>query len=154
MKLAIVYDNRTLDPHLSPGRGFPCLVGNDLLFDTGGDGSRLLSNIGQMGLDIGVIKTGVLSHAHGDHSGGLAGLLVVNKNLTVYLLRSFPTSFKKHVRARAKLVEGHEPMEIARGIWTTAELDTMKREPTIKDHSKVTRPRSIEFSSVTADVAW
>jgi glyoxylase-like metal-dependent hydrolase (beta-lactamase superfamily II) len=115
VRLAIVYDNSTSDPNLSHGWGFSCLVGDDLLFDSGGDGSRLLSNMGQMALDVDGTKTVVLSHAHGDHSGGLAGLLVLNKNLTVYLPRSFPTSFKKQVRARAKLVEVHEPMEIAGG---------------------------------------
>jgi len=101
MKITVVYDNRTLDPDLSPAWGFSCLVGDDLLFDTGGDGSRLLSNMVQMEVDVGGIKSAVLSHAHGDHTGGLGVLLAVNKNLTV---------------------EVHEPREIAEGIYTTGEM--------------------------------
>ncbi|MEA3459650.1 MAG: MBL fold metallo-hydrolase, partial [Chloroflexota bacterium] len=60
MRFAIVYDNRTLDPNLSPAWGFSCLVGDDLLFDTGGDGHRLLSNMEKMGIDAKGIKTVVL----------------------------------------------------------------------------------------------
>jgi len=75
MKIIIVYDNRTLDPNLTSGWGFACLVGDDLLFDTGGDGRTLLSNMAQMGIDPAGIRTVVLSHAHGDHTGGLGALL-------------------------------------------------------------------------------
>jgi len=122
MKITVVYDNKTLDPDLSPAWGFSCLVDDDLLLDTGGDGPRLLSNMVQMGLDIGGIKTAVLSHAHGDHTGGLGGIMAVNKNLTVYLPRSFSIGFKEQVKARARVVEVHEPMEIAEGIYTTGEM--------------------------------
>jgi 7,8-dihydropterin-6-yl-methyl-4-(beta-D-ribofuranosyl)aminobenzene 5'-phosphate synthase len=122
MKIAVVYDNETLDPDLSPAWGFSCLVGGDLLFDTGGDGPRLLSNMERMGLDVGRIRSVVLSHAHGDHTGGLAGRLAVNEEITLYLPRSFPTRFKEQVKAHARVVEVHEPMEIAEGVYTTGEM--------------------------------
>jgi 7,8-dihydropterin-6-yl-methyl-4-(beta-D-ribofuranosyl)aminobenzene 5'-phosphate synthase len=122
MRIAVVYDNRTLDPELSPAWGFSCLVGDDLLFDTGGDGPRLLSNMERMGLGVGRIKSVILSHAHGDHAGGLAGLLAVNKEITVYLPRSFRHSFKEQVRAHARVVEVHEPIEMAQGVYTTGEM--------------------------------
>jgi 7,8-dihydropterin-6-yl-methyl-4-(beta-D-ribofuranosyl)aminobenzene 5'-phosphate synthase len=122
MKITVVYDNKTLDPDLSPAWGFSCLVGEDFLFDTGGDGPRLLSNMERMGLDVGGIKTVALSHAHGDHTGGLGGLLAANKDLTVCFPRSFPSKFKQQVRARARVVEVHEPVEIAEGIYTTGEM--------------------------------
>jgi len=122
MKITVAYDNKTLDPDLSPAWGFSCLVGDDLLFDTGGDGARLLSNMVQMGLDVGGIKTVALSHAHGDHTGGLGGLLAFNENLTVYLPRSFPIGFKEQARTRARVVAVHEPMEIAEDIHTTGEM--------------------------------
>lgn len=122
MKIAMVYDNQSLRGDLSPAWGFSCLVGDDLLFDTGGDGPRLLSNMERMGLDVGRVKTVVLSHAHGDHTGGLADLLAINKEITVYLPRSFPTRFKEQVKAHARLAEVHEPMEIAPGIYTTGEI--------------------------------
>lgn len=71
MKIATVYDNGTLDPDLALGWGFSCRVGDYLLFDIGGDGPRLLSN---MGIDAGSTRSVVLSHAHDDHTGGLGDL--------------------------------------------------------------------------------
>ncbi len=122
MKFTIVYDNRSLYPHLVPKWGFSCLVGDDLLFDTGGDGRTLLSNMARMGIDLAAIETVVLSHAHGDHTGGLAGLLGTGVRPTVYVPRSFPARFKAGVRALTTLVEVREPVEIRPGIHTTGEV--------------------------------
>ena len=122
MKFTTVYDNRSLYPHLVPKWGFACLVGDDLLFDTGGDGRTLLHNMAQMEIDQAAIETVVLSHAHGDHTGGLAGLLGAGVRPTVYVPRSFPASFKAGVRALTTLVEVHEPVEIRPGIHTTGEV--------------------------------
>ncbi len=74
MKFTIVYDNETLAPALASVWGFACLVDDDFLFDTGGDAERLLSNMKAMGIDPLKIKAVFLSHAHGDHTGGLRGL--------------------------------------------------------------------------------
>ena len=122
MKIAVVYDNKSLRRELAPAWGFSCLVDDGLLFDTGGDGPRLLSNMVQMGLDVGRIKSVVLSHAHGDHTGGLGALLAVNEEITVYLPRSSSSRFKGQVKARTHVVEVHEPMGIAEGIYTTGEM--------------------------------
>jgi 7,8-dihydropterin-6-yl-methyl-4-(beta-D-ribofuranosyl)aminobenzene 5'-phosphate synthase len=122
MKFTTVYDNRSLYPHLISKWGFACLVGDDLLFDTGGDGRTLLHNMAHTGIDPAAIETVVLSHAHGDHTGGLAGLLGAGVHPTVYVPRSFPASFKADVRALTTLVEVHEPVEIRPGIHTSGEV--------------------------------
>lgn len=119
MRLATVYDNRTLDPNLASAWGFACLVGDDLLFDTGGDAGRLLSNMEGMGIDPMEIRTVVLSHAHGDHTGGLGGLLGTGVRPTVYAPRSFPRQFKADVRSLTTLVEVDGPVEIRPGIHST-----------------------------------
>jgi 7,8-dihydropterin-6-yl-methyl-4-(beta-D-ribofuranosyl)aminobenzene 5'-phosphate synthase len=123
MRLATVYDNETLDPNLASAWGFACLVGDDLLFDTGGDAGRLLSNMEKMGIDPMGIGTVILSHAHGDHTGGLGGLLHMGVRPTVYVLRSFPRRFKADVRSLTALVEVDGPAEILPGIHTTGEVD-------------------------------
>jgi len=40
------------------------------MFDTGGDGRRLLSHMEIMGKDPEKIQMVFLSHSHGDHTGG------------------------------------------------------------------------------------
>ncbi len=122
MRFATIYDNRSLYPHLASRWGFACLVGDDLLFDTGGDGRTLLSNMAKMGIDPSRIGTVVLSHAHGDHTGGLGSLLGTGVRPTVYVPRSFPSRFKADVRSLTRLVEVHEPMEIRPGVHTTGEV--------------------------------
>jgi 7,8-dihydropterin-6-yl-methyl-4-(beta-D-ribofuranosyl)aminobenzene 5'-phosphate synthase len=121
MKIATIYDNRTLDPDLASAWGFACLLGDDLLFDTGGDAGRLLSNAERMGIDPVGIGTVVLSHAHGDHVGGLRGLLDTGARPTVYVPCSFPQRFKADVRSLTTLVEVDEPAEIRPGVHTTGE---------------------------------
>jgi len=122
MRIATVYDNRTLDPTLASGWGFACVVDEGLLFDTGGDGRRLLFNMAAMGIDPAEIGTVVLSHAHGDHTGGLAGLLAAGVRPVVYVPRSFPRRLKAQVRSLTRLVEVGGPVEIQGGIYTTGEM--------------------------------
>jgi 7,8-dihydropterin-6-yl-methyl-4-(beta-D-ribofuranosyl)aminobenzene 5'-phosphate synthase len=122
MKFIIVYDNRTLDTNLTSGWGFSCLVSDDLLFDTGGDGRTLLSNMTKMGIDPAGIRTVVLSHAHGDHTGGLGALLGTGVRPAVYVPRSFPARFKADVHSLTTLVEVHGPAEIRPSIYTTGEV--------------------------------
>ena len=94
MKVSVVYDNEVLRGGLKPGWGFSCLIDNDILFDTGGDGVALLHNMEKLGINLSNIKSVVLSHAHGDHTGGLLELLEENQDLSVYALPSFYMALK------------------------------------------------------------
>jgi 7,8-dihydropterin-6-yl-methyl-4-(beta-D-ribofuranosyl)aminobenzene 5'-phosphate synthase len=121
----IVYDNNRYDERLHTAWGFSCLVeaGETMvLFDTGGDGAMLLNNMMKLGLDPQAIDTIVLSHAHGDHTGGLGALLSTGAQPVVYVPASFSSSFKDGVRARTELVEVAGPMEILPGFYTTGEV--------------------------------
>ncbi|MFQ6100940.1 MAG: MBL fold metallo-hydrolase [Anaerolineae bacterium] len=93
-----------------------------VLFDTGASAPTLLGNMAKLGLDPQAIDVIVLSHAHGDHTGGLGSLLGTGIRPTVYVPRSFPSRFKADVRSLTRLVEVHEPMEIRPGIHTTGEV--------------------------------
>jgi 7,8-dihydropterin-6-yl-methyl-4-(beta-D-ribofuranosyl)aminobenzene 5'-phosphate synthase len=126
LTLTIVYDNNAYDPHLRAAWGFSCLIeyrGQVVLFDTGGDSPTLLANMTTLGIDPGQIEAVVFSHIHGDHTGGLSGLLpMAGDGLTVFVPRSFPARFKKAVRTRAQLVEAHEPREVGEEVYTTGEM--------------------------------
>ena len=121
----VVYDNNEYDPALRTAWGFSCWVESGeatVLFGTGGDGATLLGNMAELGLDPQSIDAVVLSHTHGDHTGGLAGLLDTGVRPTVYVPAAFPASFKADVSARTVLVEVTGPIEIAPGVYATGQV--------------------------------
>jgi len=120
--LTVLYDNDVHDPTLEAGWGFACLVetvGSTVLFDTAASGPALLKNMAALGKDPLAVDAVVLSHAHEDHTAGLASLLAVGARPTVYLLSSFSTAFQDTVRSYTKVVTAPSPAEVAPGIYTT-----------------------------------
>lgn len=135
MTFTVVYDNNAYEDRLQTAWGFACWVETEgtteettaetsaVLFDTGGDGARLLGNMSKLGLDPQDIDAVVLSHAHGDHTGGLGALLGTGVKPTVYVPASFSASFKSDVRSHTDVVEVTDPMEVAPGVYSTGEVD-------------------------------
>jgi 7,8-dihydropterin-6-yl-methyl-4-(beta-D-ribofuranosyl)aminobenzene 5'-phosphate synthase len=114
--------------------------GGRLLFDTGQSGTVLIHNAEQMGIDLGHVDALALSHAHFDHSGGLASFLEVccpdlplfaNPDLfqNRYTLlregnRSIGLRISREVLSqRLDLRLSAAPAKIFPGVWTTGEID-------------------------------
>jgi len=131
MKITIVYDNEVRIGKLKAGWGFASLIEiphtPPILFDTGADAPALMHNMKELGIDAGHIGIIVISHAHGDHTGGLRGLLEVNKEAELYLPASFPVSIPGR-----KITTVAEPIEIAEGIFSTGELKGIEQSLAIK----------------------
>jgi len=132
LTITVLYDNVAHDARLQTDWGFACLIEGleqPLLFDTGGNGDILLRNMHALGVDPQTVRTVVLSHAHGDHTGGLATFLAKNPDVAVYLPQSFPANIKETVRrAGAAFVEVSEPTAIVIDAHTTGELGSPIRE--------------------------
>jgi len=126
MIVTLVYDNNPSVEGLKTGWGFSCLVEGcqkTILFDTGGDSETLLYNMEKLGIDPTQVEVVFLSHIHGDHTGGLEGFLEKNAKVDVFLLPSFPSSFKRKVKSLgADYVEVGEPSEVCKGVFSTGEL--------------------------------
>ena len=123
--LTVVFDNYPFLEGLKTSWGFSCLVeGKEktVLFDTGGDGDILLYNMEQLGIDPGKIDAVVISHTHGDHTGGLTRLLQANAKIEVYLPASSGTDLKNLARSGGGLVEVSDALPVCAGIWSTGEL--------------------------------
>jgi 7,8-dihydropterin-6-yl-methyl-4-(beta-D-ribofuranosyl)aminobenzene 5'-phosphate synthase len=139
LEITVVYDNNPYKKGLETAWGFSCFIrGTEkaILFDTGGDGSILLANMKKLGIDPGEIDLIVLSHIHGDHVGGLHGVLERNPEVNVYLPKSFPESFKDAVKHYgAKVVEIQESLKICEDVYSTGELGTWIKEQSLIIHT-------------------
>jgi 7,8-dihydropterin-6-yl-methyl-4-(beta-D-ribofuranosyl)aminobenzene 5'-phosphate synthase len=124
--LRIVYDNVPHTEGLETAWGFSCVITGcekTILFDTGGEGDILMRNMQKCGVEPRQIDVVVLSHTHGDHTGGLDEFLAVNSHVEVYLPKAFPGQFKEQVRGAAeKVIETDGPQEICAGVCTTGVL--------------------------------
>jgi 7,8-dihydropterin-6-yl-methyl-4-(beta-D-ribofuranosyl)aminobenzene 5'-phosphate synthase len=124
--VTVVYDNYSCDDRLETAWGFACVIeglAETILFDTGGEGKLLLANMAKAGFQPKQIECVVLSHIHGDHTGGLADLLKANSKVKVFMPRAFPDDFRKKVaESGARVVETEEPSQVCDGAWTTGVL--------------------------------
>jgi len=133
--ITVVYDNNPQRQGLGTAWGFSCVITGaekTILFDTGGDGPLLLSNMEKLAIEPNSIETIVLSHIHGDHTGGLNGFLEKNPNVTIYMPKSFPERFKDSVRGYgSKIVEVEEALKICEDVYSTGQLGTLIREQSL-----------------------
>jgi len=121
VRITIVYDNEVKKEGLRAGWGFSALIEGEktppVLFDTGADSSTLLYNMKKLGIDVERIGIIVISHAHGDHTGGLSGILGLNKDAEIYL----PASSGGTIPGR-KVTTVVESIQICDDVFSTGEL--------------------------------
>lgn len=126
LTITVVHDNYPFVEGLTTAWGFSAHIAGarkNILFDTGSDGPLLLKNLDKLEIDPASIDALILSHVHGDHAGGLAGLLQANPRVEVYLPASFPDRVKDLVRrSGAGVVEVDGPREICENVCTTGVL--------------------------------
>jgi 7,8-dihydropterin-6-yl-methyl-4-(beta-D-ribofuranosyl)aminobenzene 5'-phosphate synthase len=124
--------------------GFAALVeadGRRILFDTGARPETVLSNAGEMGIDLSGVTDVILSHNHGDHTGGLITLRgAMSKKNAQALSRAHVAKgifFNRRERdaeretnpmiatgadyraVGGRFVEYDKPVELYPGVWLT-----------------------------------
>lgn len=138
LRVTVAYDNVPHAPGLETAWGFAAVIetgATKLLFDTGGDGPTLLANLRRLGVDPRSIEAIVLSHIHGDHTGGLRDFLAHEPDVTVYMPRSFPAAFRRAVEQRGARVETvGGPGHLFANVHSTGELsDGVQEQALIVD---------------------
>jgi len=133
MQITILYDNDVYKKGLQADWGFSCLVevplhgGTRILFDTGTNGSILLSNMEKLNIDPTTIDEIFISHAHFDHVGGLSAFLNVKSDVTIYV----PPSLRG-IRGGKEVVSVSEPLKIHENVFSTGEIDHIEQSMAVK----------------------
>ena len=135
LRVSVVCDNVVHDPHLAPHWGFSCYVEGlqkSILFDTGGDGTILLSNLEILAIPPQDVEVLFLSHIHWDHVGGVEALLSQNPEVEVWIPQSFPAEFRSHVEAvGARCKELSNSVLMCRSVYSTGELGNTTLEQSL-----------------------
>jgi 7,8-dihydropterin-6-yl-methyl-4-(beta-D-ribofuranosyl)aminobenzene 5'-phosphate synthase len=124
--ISVVYDNYVHTDGLKSDWGFAIVIEGlekNILFDTGARPDVFESNFGKMNLDAGKIGFLVLSHEHGDHTGGIPAFMKMRKGIPVIIPYSFSESFKKRMTDYGYepfLVK--EPVKICTNLYSSGEF--------------------------------
>lgn len=121
--------------------GYAALVevdGKQILFDTGARSDVVLQNAKELGIDLSTVEDVVISHFHGDHTGGLltlrramsaispkalsrlhvgAGITQPRFNLQRQQRNSFIEVAAAYQKTGGTIIEHTAPTQIASGIW-------------------------------------
>jgi 7,8-dihydropterin-6-yl-methyl-4-(beta-D-ribofuranosyl)aminobenzene 5'-phosphate synthase len=152
--------------------GFAALVevdGRSWLFDTGARPETVLANARELKIDLSNITDVILSHNHGDHTGGLVALRseLAKKNphalerahvgrgglwpragaQGVYLATIRPA----YEKAGGKLIEHDGPVELQPGVWLTGPVPRVHDERNWSQLGKVESPAGLVEDTVPED---
>jgi len=137
VKVTVIYDNEVKKEGLGAGWGFSALVEGKktplILFDTGADSPTLLHNMNELNIDPKTIGIIVISHAHGDHTGGLSEILKRNKPAELYI----PSSFRSAFPGRKVTIVGKDAVQICENVFSTGELEGVEQSLALKTNKGI-----------------
>ena len=132
LTITIIYDNEVCKEGLEADWGFSCIIEKKgsptILFDTGANGSILLSNMKKLGIDPSLISEVFISHNHWDHTDGLSDFLKLKKRVNVYI----PFSMPKLDYAK-EIISVKGPIQIHENFFSTGELKGIEQSLVIKE---------------------
>ena len=130
MKITIVYDNTAFRKDLQANWGLSALVEmkeRKILFDTGANGTILLSNMQKLEINPKEIEEIFISHSHFDHTGSLSAFFDQNNEVKVWV----PPSFRGIKNAR-EVIKVEKPTKLYEGIYSTGELEGIEQSLCVK----------------------
>jgi 7,8-dihydropterin-6-yl-methyl-4-(beta-D-ribofuranosyl)aminobenzene 5'-phosphate synthase len=123
----VIYDNYVTKQGTIADWGFSVLISGlekVVLFDTGTKPEVFESNFHTLGIDPSGIDMLVLSHEHGDHTGGIPSLVKMKTGIPVLMPDLFSSGFKKRMAGFGlKPVMIESPSLICPNLYTSGEFD-------------------------------
>jgi len=133
--MTVLYDNNALVEGTTADWGFACILqgpNETILFDCGAQADVLVHNSRLLGIDLNQIDVIVLSHIHGDHTGGLDAVLKRNPGVEVYVPASCPETFIEHIAANnGAPVRVGPPRKIRDHVYLSGEMGDQIHEQSL-----------------------
>lgn len=122
----VIYDNYVSKQGTVADWGFSVLIkglDKEILFDTGTKPEIFESNFKLIGIDPSGIDMLVISHEHGDHTGGIPAFVKMKTNIPVLIPLSFSAGFKKQMSGLNLIpVMVDAPSMICKNLYTSGEF--------------------------------
>jgi 7,8-dihydropterin-6-yl-methyl-4-(beta-D-ribofuranosyl)aminobenzene 5'-phosphate synthase len=126
LRVTILYDDYAAAGGVQADHGFSCLVQGaekTILFDTGTRAEILQRNVQCLKVDLSRVDMIVISHLHGDHTGGLEWVLSRKREVPVFLPAMAGDEYLARVRQWGGVPQRvKKPQELCRGVFTTGEM--------------------------------
>jgi 7,8-dihydropterin-6-yl-methyl-4-(beta-D-ribofuranosyl)aminobenzene 5'-phosphate synthase len=130
--IQVIYDNYPANADFTGDWGFSCLIeGKEktILFDTGTKPWIFRQHPDKMNIHVHDIDVIVISHNHGDHTGGLPVLIEQKISVPVYIPYSVRDAFTGHYpELRPRVIPVTEPIEICEGVFLSGEMGNRIKE--------------------------
>ena len=121
VELVVLVDNNPFKPGLRTAWGLSIYIKtpyDNILFDTGPSPDVLEYNAYMLNVDLTKTRIVVLSHRHGDHTGGLNALDEYAYRIKVYVPLGFSPFYLESLRARGYQVEVvNDTVEVSKGVY-------------------------------------
>jgi 7,8-dihydropterin-6-yl-methyl-4-(beta-D-ribofuranosyl)aminobenzene 5'-phosphate synthase len=123
----IIYDNTSKTSAFRADWGYSIFIEGlekNILFDLGTKPGIFISNFEKLGIDPHEVDMVVISHEHGDHTGGIEAFVKMRNDIPVLIPYSFTDSFKREMKEKGLIpVLVREPAEICGSLFTSGEFD-------------------------------
>jgi 7,8-dihydropterin-6-yl-methyl-4-(beta-D-ribofuranosyl)aminobenzene 5'-phosphate synthase len=123
LRVTVLYDNTAHRQECRADWGFSCLVAGTqktILFDAGAKADVFSANVAVLGVDLSRVDAIVVSHPHGDHTGGLGPALKARVALPVYLPAGTPPELTERLRsAGANVLVPEGPADVGADALVT-----------------------------------
>lgn len=125
--IEIVYDNYVFQKGTTADWGYSVVIeglDKEVLFDTGTKPGLFESNFRKVGIDPEKVDVLVLSHEHGDHTGGISSFVKMKPGIPLIIPHSFTGSFIGQMAGMGlKPVLVDKPSMICDHLFTSGEFD-------------------------------
>jgi 7,8-dihydropterin-6-yl-methyl-4-(beta-D-ribofuranosyl)aminobenzene 5'-phosphate synthase len=127
VSVKVIYDNYVKVEEMKEDWGYSIYIeglDKEILFDTGTKPEVFESNFKKLGIDATLIDFLILSHEHGDHTGGIPAFVNMRKGIPVIIPQSFSKKFKKEMSGSGLIpLLVNKPAMICNNLWTSGEFE-------------------------------